>query len=57
MPWSPKEAIKHNKNAVGPKAKQWSTVANEILRKSGDDGKAVRIANAAIQRRMHKTKG
>ena len=50
MPWTPDDAVTHNKKATGAKAKQWSAVANKVLEQSGDDGKAVRIANAAIQK-------
>lgn len=50
MPWKPGEAKRHNKKAKGRKAKQWSAVANAVLEKSGDDAKAIRIANAAIKK-------
>lgn len=53
MPWTPKEATKHNKKAVGAKGALWASVANSILKRSGDDAKAIRIANAAIKR-VHK---
>jgi hypothetical protein len=50
MPWSPSDGpTRHTKKANTPgKRKQWSTVANSVLEKSGDEGKAVRIANAAV---------
>lgn len=49
MPWSPKDAPKKTKKADTPKEKeQWAKVANSVLKKTGDDGKAVRIANSAI---------
>lgn len=50
MPWAPKEAKKHNKKATGKKAKEWSAVANAVLEKTGDDAKAIRIANSKIKR-------
>lgn len=56
MPWSPKDATKHTKKARSPKAKkQWSTVSNKVLKESGgDEGKAIRIANAAVAKRRKK---
>jgi len=52
MPWTMASAYRHTKKAKSaPAKKQWSTVANKILKESGDEGKAVRIANAAIKRR------
>lgn len=43
MPWSPGDVKRHNKSADPNK---WTAIANAILAKSGDDGKAIRIANA-----------
>lgn len=51
MPWTADDAAGHNKTADTPaKQHQWATVANNVLSKSGDDGKAIRIANAAVDR-------
>ena len=51
MPYKPKDAIKHTKKATTPKKKrQFSKVANSVLKKSGDEGKAIRIANAAVKK-------
>lgn len=58
MPWAPKDAKKHTKKAVSTaKMRQWSTVANSVLKDTGDEGKAIRIANAAISRSKKKGKG
>lgn len=48
MPWDAKSfAAKHNKKLQGtPKAAKAATVANAVLAKSGDEGKAIRIGNA-----------
>lgn len=55
MPWEPKDAGKKTKKAASPGAKkQWSTVANKVLADSGDEGKAIRIANAAVAKRRGK---
>lgn len=52
MPWTEKDATRHTKKATSPAAKaQWSAVANKVLSSSGDDGKAIRIANAAVAKR------
>ena len=52
MPWSAKDASRFTKKAKGPKAKhQFAKVANKVLADSGDEGKAIRIANAAVKKR------
>lgn len=49
MPWSPKDAPKKTKKADTSKEKeQWAKVANSVLKKTGNDAKAVRIANSTI---------
>lgn len=58
MPWSPNDGpSRHTKKAKSPAAKkQWAATANSVLEKSGDEGKAVRIANAAVAKRKAKGK-
>lgn len=51
MPWTPDQAIKHNKKATGKAGKQWSAVANSVLSKTGNDARAIKEANAVIARR------
>lgn len=52
MPWAPKDAKRHTHKAKSPAAKkQWAKVANKVLKESGDEGKAARIANAAVKKR------
>jgi len=52
MPWSPKDARKHTKKARSPTAKrQFAHVANAVLAKTGDEGRAIRSANAAVAKR------
>ena len=50
MPWTPKSGpSRHTKKASTPaKKKAWSETANAVLKESGDEGKAIRIANARI---------
>ncbi len=50
MPWNPGDATGKTKKATTPATrKQWADTANAVLEKSGDEGKAVRIANAAVK--------
>lgn len=52
MPWTAKSAKGHDKKAGGKKAsRQWSKVANAVLAKTGDEGRAVRTANGVIKKR------
>ena len=54
MPWNPQNATRHTKKAKSPKAKrQWSKVANAVLGKTHDEGRAVREANAAVAKRLY----
>lgn len=51
MPWKPADAKRHTKKASTPKKKRaFAQVANKVLAESGDEGKAMRIANAAVKR-------
>jgi hypothetical protein len=53
-----KSATKHTKAASSPhKKKIWASTANAVLAKSGDEGKAVRIANAAVKKAGKKKHG
>ena len=51
MPWTPSDGpSRHTKKAkTAPEKKQWSDIANKVLGQSGDEGKAIRIANAAVK--------
>jgi hypothetical protein len=49
MPWTPNDATRHTKKATTPKKKrQFRDVANSVLAKTGDEGRAIREANAAV---------
>lgn len=56
MPWSAKDGpARHTKRADTPaKKKQWAATANRVLDETGDEGRAVRTANAAVKRRKSK---
>lgn len=52
MPWSPKDAPKKTKKANTPEEKKkWAKTANSVLAQSGDESKAIKIANAAINKK------
>ncbi len=51
MPWTPKDAERHDKKVKSPKAeRQWSEVANSVLKATGDEGRAVREANGVAMK-------
>jgi hypothetical protein len=56
MPWTPSSGpSRHTKKAKSPVAKrQWAHVANSMLERTGDEGAAVRAANAAVAKRKSK---
>ena len=55
MPWAPSDASGKTKKASTPKKKrQWRDVANSVLAKSGDEGRAIREANAVVGRKRAK---
>lgn len=58
MPWTPKDASRHTKKAKSAKHKrQWAHVADSVLRKTGDEGAAVRAANGVVKKGMGAKKG
>jgi hypothetical protein len=51
MPWKAGEASRHTRKANTPgKRTLWSDVANETLARTGNEGRAVREANAVVGR-------
>ncbi len=51
MPWTPDEAERHTHKAATAELKAlWAKVANEALDRTGDEGRAIREANAVIAR-------
>ena len=56
MPWDASGASRHTKKAKSAKQKrQWRDVANSVLARTGDEGRAVREANSVVKR-SHKAK-
>lgn len=52
MPWDSKSfKSKHNKKLSPAQARKTAKVANAILRETGDEGKAIRIANAQAKKK------
>jgi hypothetical protein len=50
MPWKPSDAASHTKKATTPKLqRQFADVANSVLKRTGDEGRAVREANAVVR--------
>jgi uncharacterized protein YdaT len=54
MPWTGKSFKKHNKGLSDKQADKAASIANAVLRETGDDGKAIRIANSKIHPHRHK---
>ena len=51
MPWTPDDAKRHtHKPTTWELKKLWAKVANECLERTGDEGRAIREANAVIAR-------
>lgn len=50
MPWDSDTFKKHNKEATGKAGELGAKVANQVLEKTGDEGRAIREANAVIGR-------
>lgn len=55
MPWKASDADKHTKKADTPsKRSSWAKTANSVLKESGDEAKAIRIANASVSKTSKK---
>jgi len=51
MPWTPNDAVRHTHKATTWALKElWAKVANESLERTGDEGRAIREANAVVAR-------
>ena len=56
MPWRPDDAPSHNRKADTPHIRRmWSDVANAVLAETGDEGRAIRAANAAVAKARGKS--
>src|SRR5215472_12291865 len=55
MPWTPDDAERHAQKATTWALKElWAKVANGCLERSGDEGRAIREANAVVARQAQK---
>ncbi len=53
MPWTAEDAERHTHKADTPELQElWAKVANEALERLGDEGRAIREANAVIAREV-----
>jgi hypothetical protein len=51
MPWTANDAESHTYKATTSELKElWAKVASESLERNGDEGRAVREANAVVSR-------
>jgi hypothetical protein len=51
MPWTSTDAERHTHQATTAELKElWAKIANEALERTGDEGRAIRKANAVIGR-------
>jgi uncharacterized protein YdaT len=51
MPWTAADAERHTKKADNPKRQRmWAEIANSVLADTGNEGRAIREANAAVAR-------
>ena len=52
MPWTAKDASRHTKRAKSAKAKrQWSEVANSMLKRGYSEGRAIAAASSVVKKR------
>lgn len=57
MPWSPSDARGKTRKASTPKKqRQWAHVADSVLSKTGNEGRAIREANAVVGRKRSGSK-
>ena len=57
MPWSPSDASSKDSKANTPKKRrQWADIANSVLQRTGDEGRAVRSANGVIRKAAERAK-
>ena len=53
MPWTADDAERHTHKATTRQLKElWAKVANATLERAGDEGRAIREANAVVARQV-----
>jgi len=57
MPWKMSDAPRHTHRAKSAKSKEaWSAIANAVLKKTGGEASAIRIANSVVKKQKGKGK-
>lgn len=57
MPWNPSTfRTRHNRRATGKLGKKAAEVANAVLRRTGNDGEAIRVANTYVAKKQGRRK-
>lgn len=54
MPFQDRDASKHVKGLSAAQKDQWSAVANNVLKKTGNDAQAIQTANGVVSRKSIK---
>jgi hypothetical protein len=56
MPWTAEDAERHTKKADSAKRQRmWAEIANSVLDETGDEGRAIREANAMVRQDHEKS--
>ena len=55
MPWTAEDAERHTNSAK--RQRMWAEIANSVLAETGDEGRAIREANAMVGRDYEKSNG
>ena len=50
MPWTAKDVNRHKKGLRPDEKKKWSKIANAVLKKSGDEVLAIKVANSRTRK-------
>ncbi len=50
MPWNPGDAKRFKKDVQNPS--RWASIANAILKETGDEAKAIRVANTKTRSKI-----
>ncbi|HUA49544.1 MAG TPA: hypothetical protein VMA77_30190 [Solirubrobacteraceae bacterium] len=50
MPWTIEDVVRHHKGLSDPEKRLWVAVANQQLAEHGDEIRAIREANAVVDR-------
>ena len=55
MPWTGKSfKRRHNQSLTDSQAEKAASIANSILKETGDEGKAIRIANSKVKKKKRR---